>query len=51
MIYCKCKNCQIHLEIDENDSIPECREMEEVYCSECNELVTKVFTSASRQHI
>jgi len=45
MEYCKCENCGVDLEIDENDTTPGCREMEEVYCPKCNKLATKVFTS------
>ena len=33
------------LKIDENDTMPGCRELEEVYCPICDEEVTKVFTS------
>lgn len=42
---CTCTNCGTKLRIDENDRTPGCREMEEVFCPVCNELVTKVFTS------
>ncbi|MGL4666286.1 MAG: hypothetical protein ACRCWA_14835 [Clostridium butyricum] len=45
MEYAKCENCCASLEIEENDYMPGCREMEEVYCPVCKKEVTKVFTS------
>lgn len=45
MVYCKCRNCGVALEIDENDYMPGCREKEEVYCPNCKEVATTVFTS------
>lgn len=45
MIYCVCSKCKAKLKIDENDTMPGCRELEEVYCPICDEEVTKVFTS------
>lgn len=45
MVYATCPNCGAKLEISENDYMPGCREHEEVYCPQCNEEVTKVFTS------
>ena len=33
------------LRVEENDTAPGCREMEEVFCPVCHEEVTKVFTS------
>lgn len=45
MVYGKCPNCGVELKIEENDTMPGCREMEEVFCPECNTIVTKVFTS------
>lgn len=45
MIYCVCPKCKAKLKIDENDTMPGCREFEEVYCPICDEEVTKVFTS------
>lgn len=47
MVYAECPNCNVKLEIQENDYMPGCREHEEVYCPECNEFVTKVFTSGN----
>lgn len=40
-----CKNCGAQLEIDENDYMPGCRDIEEVLCPKCGHEVTKVFTS------
>lgn len=45
MIFCRCPNCGVELEIYENDCVPGCRDDEEVYCPKCKCLVTKVFTS------
>ena len=45
MIYCVCPKCKAKLKIDENDTMPGCREFEEVYFPVCDEEVTKVFTS------
>lgn len=45
MVYCSCPKCGAHLEIDENDTTPGCRETEEVYCPNCHAEVTSVFTS------
>lgn len=45
MQFMNCPECGIYLEIDDNDTTPGCREMEEVYCPKCNAVVTKVFTS------
>lgn len=45
MQQCICEKCSAKLEIYENDTMPGCREVEEVFCPRCNELVTKVFTS------
>lgn len=47
MVYCTCENCGVKLEIQENDYMPGCREMEEVFCPKCHSLVTKVFTSGT----
>lgn len=47
MVYCTCENCGTELEVEENDYMPGCREMEEVFCPECHNLVTKVFTSGT----
>lgn len=40
-----CPNCGAKLEIEDNDTTPGCREMEEVFCPKCNEPILKVFTS------
>lgn len=45
MLYCTCENCNSKLRIYENDTMPGCREMEEVFCPICKEVVAKVFTS------
>lgn len=45
MVFCTCPNCGTKLCVDENDTTPGCREMEEVFCPVCHELVTRVFTS------
>lgn len=45
MTSCTCQNCGAKLCVDENDLTPGCREMEEVFCPVCHELVTRVFTS------
>lgn len=45
MEYAKCENCGVSLKIEENDYMPGCREMEEVFCPSCGKEVTKVFTS------
>lgn len=45
MIYTKCENCKANLEIDENDYMPGCREMEDVDCPKCGEVASRVFTS------
>lgn len=45
MMICTCPHCGAHLEIEENDSTPGCRELEEVVCPVCREEVIKVFTS------
>lgn len=47
MGFCTCPKCGAKLEIHENDTMPGCRDMEEVFCPICKELVTKVFTSGS----
>ena len=49
MIFCTCDKCGAKLEIDECDTTPGCREMEEAFCPKCGELVTKVFTSGIPQ--
>ena len=46
MIYTTCETCNNKLEIEENDYMPGCREIEEIYCPICKTtLVAKVFTS------
>jgi len=45
MMFCTCDNCNKKLRIEENDTMPGCREMEEVYCPNCHKEVAKVFTS------
>lgn len=45
MTYEKCPKCHASLIIYENDYMPGCREMEEVYCPNCKKLVATVFTS------
>lgn len=45
MMYCKCEKCGVDLLVEENDTIPWCREMEEFICPACNEIGGKVFTS------
>ena len=45
MVFCTCPKCGAKLKVEENDTIPGCREMEEVFCPVCYEEVTKVFTS------
>ena len=47
MVYCTCPNpaCGAELVIYENDTMPGCREMEEVYCPICRTQVHSVFTS------
>ena len=45
MQWCTCSNCGAKLRVEENDTMPGCREMEEVFCPNCKEEVTKVFTS------
>lgn len=45
MISCNCPKCNAKLRVEENDTAPGCREMEEVFCPVCHEEVTKVFTS------
>lgn len=45
MTYVQCKKCKTKLKIEDNDTMPGCREMEEAYCPICNELVYKIFTS------
>lgn len=45
MIFDKCGNCGANLRVEENDTIPGCREMEEYTCPVCGEVVGKVFTS------
>lgn len=45
MISCNCPKCNAKLRVEENDTAPGCREMEEVFCPVCHEVVTKVFTS------
>lgn len=49
MVYCECPHCGVKLRIDECDTTPGCREMEEVKCPNCNDEVTKVFTSGIPQ--
>ena len=43
--FCTCSKCGAKLGVEENDTTPGCREMEEVTCPVCHEKVTKVFTS------
>ncbi len=45
MFICTCPKCGAKLRVEENDTTPGCREMEEVLCPVCQEEVTKVFTS------
>lgn len=47
MVYCTCPNpeCGAELVIYENDTMPGCREMEEVFCPLCRTQVDSVFTS------
>lgn len=45
MVYCVCSKCGTKLRIEENDTTPGCRDMEEVFCPVCHEEVTTVFTS------
>ena len=47
MVYCTCPNpdCEAELVIYENDTMPGCREMEEVYCPICRTQVHSVFSS------
>ncbi len=45
MVFCTCPKCGANLRVEENDTTPGCREMEEVFCPVCHEEVTKVFTS------
>ena len=45
MVFCTCPNCGAKLIVEENDTTPGCREMEEVFCPVCHKEVTKVFTS------
>ena len=45
MFFCTCPQCGIKLRVEENDTIPGCREMEEVLCPVCRKEVTTVFTS------
>ena len=45
MVFCTCPKCKAKLEVEENDTTPGCREMEEVFCPKCGTEVTKVFTS------
>ena len=45
MVFCTCPNCRTNLRVEENDTTPGCREMEEVFCPVCHNEVTKVFTS------
>ena len=49
MVLCSCPNpdCGAKLKIEENDTMPGCREMEEVFCPMCGTEVTKVFTSGN----
>lgn len=45
MYTCKCNNCNANLRVEKNDILPGCREMEEVYCPNCFEIVDRIFTS------
>lgn len=45
MVFCTCPKCGANLEIHKNDTMPGCRDMEEVFCPICGAEVTKVFTS------
>lgn len=47
MRYCKCKECDLKLEVDENDYMPGCREMEEYFCPQCGRPLGKIFTSGT----
>ena len=49
MEYCKCPNCGVDFKVYKCDTMPGCREMEEVYCPKCGQEVTKVFTSGIPQ--
>lgn len=42
MLYTKCENCNVALEIDENDYIEGCREREDVRFPKCNDIATSV---------
>lgn len=45
MVYTKCCECGVALEINENDYMPGCRESEEVICPKCKKVATTVRTS------
>ena len=47
MIYCTCPNpdCGAELVVDENDTTPGCRDMEEYFCPCCGKQAGSVFTS------
>lgn len=45
MVFCTCPNCGAKLIVEENDTTPGCREMEEAFCPVCHEKAIKVFTS------
>jgi endogenous inhibitor of DNA gyrase (YacG/DUF329 family) len=47
MIYSKCPHCGVSLAIDEDNNIlgPGFREMEDVICPKCEEVVTEIFTT------
>lgn len=45
MFYITCPHCRAELTVYENDTMPECREMEEVFCPCCGKQADAVFTS------
>lgn len=45
MGFVKCPHCGINLVVYENDYMPGCREMEDVYCPNCDCIADRVFTS------
>lgn len=47
MNYCSCPNCKRKCIIHENDTMPGCREMEDVFCPICHHLIDRVFTSGT----
>ena len=45
MVFTKCSKCGKKIRIEENDTMPGCREHEDVDCPNCGEHLTSVFTS------